>query len=116
MKINATLEQWAEALESGKYTQGPSLLKNKDTGNYCCLGVLAEIGGADSDDVLSYDWKLIDAIAEWVKENTTTMPDTFISWNDAIPPDPNHKTFPEIAAEIRKMIKWSASTNSQTTN
>lgn len=33
---------WIEALESGKYQQGPSALRNED-GTYCCLGVAVAV-------------------------------------------------------------------------
>lgn len=42
------INDWRMALLSGKYNQGGCRLKNRN-GNYCCLGVLAEvIYGPDS--------------------------------------------------------------------
>ena len=37
------LDEWATALESGKYRQGAGTLKHE--GKYCCLGVLGEMKG-----------------------------------------------------------------------
>ena len=36
--------KWIKALLSGDYKQGKGILKNKK-GEYCCLGVLADICG-----------------------------------------------------------------------
>ena len=52
MKINPEFKaKWVEALRSGKYTQGTSLLKqysNKDQVVHCCLGVACEVAGIPS--------------------------------------------------------------------
>ena len=45
---------WADALRSGKYTQGYSNLKNSSNGRYCCMGVLAEICGATWVDSVEF--------------------------------------------------------------
>lgn len=37
------IDQWVEALRSGKYKQGKGCLRYGD--NYCCLGVLCEVAG-----------------------------------------------------------------------
>lgn len=34
-------KRWVAALRSGKYDQGLGMLYNPNTGDYCCLGVLA---------------------------------------------------------------------------
>lgn len=39
-------EKWLEALRSGKYVQGEGVLRNGDD-EYCCLGVLCEVAGAE---------------------------------------------------------------------
>ena len=42
------LDEWATALESGKYQQGQGYLvlrDERDTKRYCCLGVLGEVKG-----------------------------------------------------------------------
>lgn len=36
--------QWLEALRSGNYKQGLGQLFHVNTGTYCCLGVLNEVG------------------------------------------------------------------------
>ncbi len=38
--------KWLEALRSGKFTQGRTVLKDS-FGHYCCLGVLCEVAGLD---------------------------------------------------------------------
>lgn len=44
--MDSTLKaKWLEALRSGKYKQGNGYLRKGD--EYCCLGVLAEVAGAD---------------------------------------------------------------------
>lgn len=47
LKRNAM--RWVKALRSGKYKQGKGKLKNTDDNSYCCLGVLGEINGIDSE-------------------------------------------------------------------
>lgn len=51
---NSNLEQnrnkWLTALRSGKYKKGVGQLKNSQ-GEYCCLGVLAEIAGCEEFSV-----------------------------------------------------------------
>lgn len=41
-EIKANREEWAAALESGKYKQGRSYLTD-GKGGYCCFGVLCEL-------------------------------------------------------------------------
>jgi hypothetical protein len=51
-KISLTeeqLEEWVAALRSGKYKQGIGRLKHKITGEYCCLGVYAELNDLFSE-------------------------------------------------------------------
>lgn len=38
------VEQWRDALESGKYKQGELCLRDKDD-NFCCLGIACELAG-----------------------------------------------------------------------
>jgi hypothetical protein len=38
------MQQWVDALRSGKYTQGRSALRNRDD-EYCCLGVACDVSG-----------------------------------------------------------------------
>lgn len=43
-KMNPEVKKlWVEALRSGEYTQGQSVLHNTETNEYCCLGVLCEL-------------------------------------------------------------------------
>ena len=58
--INIPLEpslkmKWVDALRSGKYKQGHTVLRDKND-NYCCLGVLCDISNAkwDSDGLNEY--------------------------------------------------------------
>jgi hypothetical protein len=55
------VQDWVDALESGKYTQGNGFL-NKD-GTHCCLGVLCDI---------------IDN-TRWIPKNLETHPDSIIN-------------------------------------
>ena len=43
-KTTITVQDWIDALESGKYGQTKGKLYNGK--NYCCLGVLCQVGGA----------------------------------------------------------------------
>jgi len=43
--------KWIEALRSGKYKQGKSVLYNKDNNTYCCLGVAGSVAGMNCDDL-----------------------------------------------------------------
>lgn len=36
-------EKWDNALRSGEYKQAKSAMFNKDTGGYCCIGVLQKV-------------------------------------------------------------------------
>ena len=41
--------KWVDALRSGEYKQGKERLHNLGDNSYCCLGVLADVAGAWSD-------------------------------------------------------------------
>lgn len=43
---NITPEQLIAALKSGKYKKHKGQLRDNDRKNYCCLGVLCDLGGA----------------------------------------------------------------------
>ncbi len=49
-----TVEEWVEALRSGKYKQSQAVL-NCDAG-FCCLGVLADLAGAKWEDYQDSDY------------------------------------------------------------
>lgn len=88
--------KWVKALRSGQYEQGQGVLYNRDTGHYCCLGVLAEVAGVfldpdgkpqraghlrDHYDILDQEtqsdlWRMNDnhgksfpEIADWIEKN-----------------------------------------------
>lgn len=61
-KVGATLamdkklrSKWLKALRSGKFKQAKKTLYDKETGGYCCLGVLCSING--SKETLNSDNK-----------------------------------------------------------
>lgn len=64
--------EWLEALESGNYKQGEGYLCTPDN-RYCCLGVLAELAGAEKklpegSYKPAYDFKLPeDPASEWAR-------------------------------------------------
>jgi hypothetical protein len=85
------LEEWCEALESGRYKQTREVLK--DANGYCCLGVLCDIaskhgfGGwhEDEDDdghpLEQYHW--------WADGDSERelLPGTVYEWAGVIAPD-----------------------------
>ena len=60
-------ELWLEALRSGKYAQGRSVLYHNDTNRYCCLGVLCKVANVDFDD------EEINFETEWIKDIMSTF-------------------------------------------
>lgn len=114
-----TLEQWADALESGKYKQGSCYLKNlhtrSGTPEYCCHGVLLELAGAKDlgneccslngvqiQNSIIHD--LMPVFDQFRSENNCPeLPDAtvFAKWNDSELPEV-HKSFKEIAGVIRQ--------------
>ena len=63
-------QRWIDALRSGKYKQGESMLRrfegdDGDTeASYCCLGVLCELENPDSDVIEEYQDEGIELIPE----------------------------------------------------
>lgn len=45
MPLTPVAKKWVQALRSGKYAQGPTVLRHIN--QYCCLGVLCEIAVED---------------------------------------------------------------------
>jgi hypothetical protein len=45
--ISANREEWAQALESGKYKQAHDQLRDPDRNSFCCLGVLCDLYDSD---------------------------------------------------------------------
>lgn len=43
--MKTSMKEWVDALRSGKFKQGQSVLYNPDQDAYCCLGVLCELEG-----------------------------------------------------------------------
>lgn len=50
MQVKTLLRKWIKALRSGQYKQGTHQLVSHDRGKFCCLGVLADLQGAEFDD------------------------------------------------------------------
>ena len=114
---------WAEALESGEYKQGRTLLHNAKTNEYCCLGVLCELaiqagvpvvkapanGNRTAySGIMSYDGRsgyLPESVSDWAGLPTEvgdpqlglTRSELATSLNDTY-----RRTFKEIAAAIRR--------------
>jgi hypothetical protein len=95
--------QWIEALRSGKYKQCQGRL-TKD-GNYCCLGVAAEVGGyiidEEADAILSpggIRWGYATYAALGGFGLKPPARDRLISMNDG------GKTFAEIADFIERRL------------
>ncbi len=107
--------KWAEALESGKYTQGSGHLHQipiqDQRARYCCLGVLCEVAKVPD----SWDWKEKSTLSDAFRTTETgasssclreffhmssQWEDKFVNMNDVL-----GLTFKEIAARIRAEIK-----------
>lgn len=52
--------KWVEALRSGDYQQGRSVLRSHDD-KFCCLGVLCDI--ASKDGILDHEWVAPNSVA-----------------------------------------------------
>lgn len=116
-----TLDEWIEALESGRYEQGRSVLKRRPrTGSakYCCIGVLCELddeftwatdpnsGGWDGE--LIYGWSNTSSIfSTGIRHSLPPQlqaelhlgpraSDALVKMNDTY-----SFTFPEVAAVLR---------------
>lgn len=115
-----TLDEWIEALESGRYEQGRSVLRNKmKTGStkYCCIGVLCELDDefAWASDPYTLSWE--DTVEGWQPSGSLfpstihhSMPpqlqvelglgprasDALVKMNDTF-----RFSFPEVAAVLR---------------
>jgi len=113
-------KKWVSALRSGDYKQNTGNLGRKDSfGNdqFCCLGVLCELMGKDSDKLRreihggkyqynGYGGKLPDAARNWSGIKTGGGE---VSYNDKTTTlallNDNGKTFEEIADIIEKQYK-----------
>jgi hypothetical protein len=110
--------KWIEALRSGKYAQGEGMLKNSETGEMCCLGVLCEIQGTDldaRDGILTYGNNALPKKGEMLglekvivtfRGNNIRANDALVRMNDgklndkAVP----KFTFPQIADWIEQNV------------
>lgn len=93
-------EKWLEALRSGEYKQGRTMLKqgqSPDNLKYCCIGVLCELAAKDGvidnsvkssfDPIYSFNEKeclIPDEVARWagLKTLRTTSGSTLYQLND----------------------------------
>lgn len=112
----AIKERWCAALESGAYSQGIGYLCRN--GSYCCLGVLCDL--AVKDGVLSSQARagLPVCFGEVDGDGSvSTLPNVVQAWAELGSCDPQlgeyrastwndikRRTFPEIAALIRKHL------------
>lgn len=100
------VNEWIEALESGDYKQGRSVLHHVTNDTFCCLGVAAEI--AVKHDLI--DWHLDGHNMEYGASKcnlpstlfdefnlTEDRQDHLIEMNDTL-----HKSFDEIADQIKE--------------
>lgn len=58
--------EWVKALRSGDYEQGESVLYDKQTNSYCCLGVLARVCGVRASKL--HGFSITPAIGESKEE------------------------------------------------
>lgn len=111
--------KWARALESGKYKQGQSQLRDENN-NFCCLGVLCNLHAqahpeiaAEQDDPQEYMGEgglLPQAVVEWAGMNsdhgsfiTPVELGDFCEASDVVELNDAHSfDFKKIAAIIRK--------------
>lgn len=117
------LAEWADALESGDFSQTGGILR--DARGFCCLGVLCELAvrhgviqeaveALDSNDQplgeFSYDGKdgfLPRAVAEWAFGDPDESNPDMVTEDDSMDSasslnDSHHYSFPRIAAAIRR--------------
>lgn len=99
--------KWIEALRSGEYSQGKESLRDGN-GNYCCLGVLAEIQGVPREkttfmDCSRYtfapDYKCTASIPTDYLGITSSQRSILINMNDYY-----RNSFPEIADFIENNL------------
>jgi len=92
---HATLQEWIEALESGKYQQHrkeltPNSIPIESTDTLCCLGVYCKISGYTGNSADLPYFAIVD-------ENVEVRVADCIIWNDY-----DDLTFPEIAQKLRE--------------
>jgi len=105
--MNTSMEEWVEALRSGKFRQGQNVLYEPKTDTYCCLGVLCRLdnwdispcGNGAGDDCPDYNSELYASLRE-------ELGHSFVS--EVIKMNDEGRSFAEIADYIeteRKSIK-----------
>jgi hypothetical protein len=105
---NITVEEWALALESGKYEQGTGCLKRDN--HYCCLGVLCDLIDNTKWNITTRNHFIYNETSDAsLPSNIKLVPSghdhyyiqsELINMNDVA-----EKTFKEIAQYIRENIK-----------
>lgn len=103
---HATLEEWIEALESGKYAQHryallPLGARLETSNKSCCMGVYCKISGYKGNaDLLCY--------FSIVENNTGVDSTSCIKWNDE-----DMLSFPQIAQKLREQYLNKDKTDAQ---
>ena len=114
--MNSTIKQlWINALRSGEYVQGKTVLRDQNN-QYCCLGVLTDLYAKEfsipwqyDDDSNAYKFGdeefsstyLTPSVMQWSELDSFNSPvqdSTLATLND------NGKTFGEIADLIEKYL------------
>ena len=109
-------EKWAEALESGQYTQHTGALANPDYSKHCCLGVLCELAILDGVSITQEKGQfgteksyLPVAVREWsgmqtgnasIKQGTYTG--ALEGYSSLVEPNDENVSFKNIAQGIRE--------------
>lgn len=100
--------KWVEALRSGDYTQGKSVLQNCN-GDNCCLGVLARVNGAPMETINNYNEFSIPVGSE-IMGFTSMVPAGYCGLSDdditelIMQNDVQRKSFEEIAKYIEENL------------
>lgn len=95
------LQEWVDALRSGKYKQGTDYLYNPDDESFCCLGVYAKEIRGSTEKYLSLSPVSGGPVASYnaIKrelEKHNLYSEDYISMND------DGKSFQQIANQIEK--------------
>jgi hypothetical protein len=99
-------DKWLKALRSGRYKQGTGTLVD-DTGMYCCLGVLARVQGAKTEDMRSNSY-LQNDLAKYKAGLRIASQNILAKMNDGVDYRGafiGKKSFKEIADYIEKKYK-----------
>lgn len=107
----ALKKKWIDALRSGNYKQGHSVLRNDD--HYCCLGVLCDVIGPtkwdkDGREGDTYVWKHENKNNYCVVPYMNELDEYFVDKQQvrlANMNDKENKSFEEIADYIEKNVQ-----------